>query len=151
MRWAEANVNPMLTLRTALCNGRWQTMWQQLQQSPRCNSKPPACAASTDEFKVAIVSTKDCERLAQVVRKGAKGKPCKTIVGSSLIVRLLYTELRRTPHHPRISNERWHSQQWQRRCRPHDTRCVGHRLYLLRLKHTRWPLPRPNLCVCLGA
>ena len=75
MRWAEANVNPMLTLRTALCNGRWQTMWQQLQQSPRCNSKPPACAASTDEFKVAIVSTKDCERLAQVVRKGAKGKP----------------------------------------------------------------------------
>jgi hypothetical protein len=28
MHWERKNVNPMLTLRNAVCNGRWQEMWQ---------------------------------------------------------------------------------------------------------------------------
>lgn len=29
MRWAEANVNPMLALRNAVCNDRWQEAWEE--------------------------------------------------------------------------------------------------------------------------
>jgi hypothetical protein len=35
MRWAEANVNPMLALRTLLCNQRWQAKWPLLYQAQR--------------------------------------------------------------------------------------------------------------------
>ncbi len=39
MRWAQANVNPMLALRNAVCNDRWQEAWsergQYLQQQRR--------------------------------------------------------------------------------------------------------------------
>lgn len=39
MRWADSNVNPMLALRTVVCNDRWQEAWsergQYLQQQRR--------------------------------------------------------------------------------------------------------------------
>lgn len=32
MRWERAHVNPMLALRTAVCNGRWDESWQTIRQ-----------------------------------------------------------------------------------------------------------------------
>lgn len=30
MRWAEANIDPMLALRCAICNDRWEAVWEQI-------------------------------------------------------------------------------------------------------------------------
>lgn len=32
MRWAPSHVNPMLALRTAICNDRWDEAWQEIQE-----------------------------------------------------------------------------------------------------------------------
>lgn len=36
MRWAPAHVNPMLALRTAVCNERWAEAWQEIGTHRRC-------------------------------------------------------------------------------------------------------------------
>ena len=33
MRWERAHVNPMLALRTAVCNERWDESWQSIRKS----------------------------------------------------------------------------------------------------------------------
>jgi hypothetical protein len=35
MHWAEANVNPMLALRNAICNDRWDEVWMQIEGEQR--------------------------------------------------------------------------------------------------------------------
>jgi hypothetical protein len=35
MHWAEANVNPMLALRNAICSDRWVEVWTQIEQEQR--------------------------------------------------------------------------------------------------------------------
>ena len=35
MHWAEVNVNPMLALRNAICNDRWDEMWMQIEVEQR--------------------------------------------------------------------------------------------------------------------
>jgi hypothetical protein len=35
MHWAEANVNPMLALRNAICNDRWDEVWMQIEAEQR--------------------------------------------------------------------------------------------------------------------
>jgi hypothetical protein len=35
MHWDPSNVNPMLALRDALCNHRWEEVWQQQQRRQR--------------------------------------------------------------------------------------------------------------------
>jgi len=36
MHWQENHVNPMLTLRNAVCNERWQESWQQITSEQQC-------------------------------------------------------------------------------------------------------------------
>ena len=55
MHWERKNVNPMLTLRNAVCNGRWREMWQKavrqhrklqaLQRSTRAEQRAQALLA----------------------------------------------------------------------------------------------------------
>jgi hypothetical protein len=40
MHWARINVNPLLALRTAACNGRWKQVWPCIWQQ-LCSRKPP--------------------------------------------------------------------------------------------------------------
>lgn len=35
MHWAEANVNPLLALRNAVCNDRWEECWAVIEQRLR--------------------------------------------------------------------------------------------------------------------
>jgi hypothetical protein len=35
MHWAEANVNPMLALRNALCSERWEEVWREIEEEQR--------------------------------------------------------------------------------------------------------------------
>lgn len=54
-RWAEANVNPMLALRGALCSARWEEAWTQIAQARRTRRRatqpttasPPAASAAS--------------------------------------------------------------------------------------------------------
>jgi hypothetical protein len=39
MHWAEANVNPMLALRNAICNDRWDEVWMQIEADQRCQER----------------------------------------------------------------------------------------------------------------
>lgn len=41
-RWAEANVNPMVALRGALCSGRWAEAWASITAARRGRRPPPA-------------------------------------------------------------------------------------------------------------
>src|SRR5215831_15538314 len=36
MHWQRANVNPMLALRTAVCNDRWAEAWEALSDQQHC-------------------------------------------------------------------------------------------------------------------
>ena len=38
MHWAEANVNPMLALRNAVCNDRWEESWTVIEREQRGQS-----------------------------------------------------------------------------------------------------------------
>lgn len=66
MRWAEASLNPMLALRTALCNQRWKTSWQAIEKRVRQDKygsaghlvQPPKSPA-----KPQVVTEVDCQRL----------------------------------------------------------------------------------------
>ncbi len=40
MRWAEENLNPMLTLRVALCNQTWHTSWREIEGRVRQEKYP---------------------------------------------------------------------------------------------------------------
>lgn len=72
MRWAEASLNPMLALRTALCNQTWNQTWQEIQARVRQAKypthtepkQPPHTAAERD-----VVSQADCRRLGALAER----------------------------------------------------------------------------------
>ena len=73
MRWAEENINPMLTLRTALCNQRWSQTWHMIQAHQLSHRKTPSidehnkqCTTLSDND---VVSEKDVCQLEHLARK----------------------------------------------------------------------------------
>mgnify|MGYP001409820112 CR=1 FL=1 len=72
MRWAEANLNPMLALRLALCNKVWNTSWQAIQTQARHKSRQQRLSKTSPVVEPpspALVSQADCQRLTQLARK----------------------------------------------------------------------------------
>ncbi|MCB8980865.1 MAG: hypothetical protein H6657_25935 [Ardenticatenaceae bacterium] len=77
MRWAEANLNPMLALRMALCNRRWQTSWREIQARvcqetypKQAKQNPKTATASQPE----VFTEADCQRLTALAEQLAKRK-----------------------------------------------------------------------------
>jgi len=77
MRWAEANLNPMLALRVALCNQMWKTSWQEIEArilrekypvKVRKKKLPARAVGST------VVTEADCQRLTALAARIAKKK-----------------------------------------------------------------------------
>ncbi len=75
MRWAEENLNPMLALRTALCNQTWTSCWQQIaarvrQQKYGAPAKKKQSAVKAPQPE--IVTEADCQRMTALADKLAK-------------------------------------------------------------------------------
>lgn len=72
MRWAESSLNPMLALRTALCNQTWNQTWQEIQARVRRDKypthtvpkHPPNTASEPD-----VVTQEDCRRLDELAQR----------------------------------------------------------------------------------
>lgn len=77
MRWAEANLNPMLALRMALCNQRWQASWREIQARV-CQEKYPKRAKQKPKtatvFQPEVFTEADCQRLTALAEQLAKRK-----------------------------------------------------------------------------
>jgi hypothetical protein len=77
MRWAEANLNPMLALRTALCNQRWKTSWQEIEAYRR-QAKYPIYAQQKQlplpATEPSVVTEADAQRLTILADRIAKKK-----------------------------------------------------------------------------
>lgn len=73
MRWAEENVNPMLTLRMALCNQTWTENWQAIQtqsiQSKRECHLASIRSQSKPKTKSTVVTEVDEQRLLQLAKR----------------------------------------------------------------------------------
>lgn len=77
MRWAEASLNPMLALRAALCNQRWNASWQEIearvcQERYPTNSRNTRSAAKASQPEV--VTEADCQRLTKLADRIVKKK-----------------------------------------------------------------------------
>jgi hypothetical protein len=77
MRWAEANLNPMLALRVALCNQTWKTRWREVE-ARTLKEKYPVKAKqkkpSTQAVGATVVTEADCQRLTELADRIAKKK-----------------------------------------------------------------------------
>ena len=77
MRWAEASLNPMLALRTALCNQTWHQTWQAVEArvrqekfpTPTTRPQPPHRLPTPD-----TITEADCRRLTGLVERSARRK-----------------------------------------------------------------------------
>lgn len=77
MRWAEENLNPMLALRLALCNGTWQTSWQAIVakgRQERYPNRPPQKKPRRDAIESSVVTEADCRRMMALAERMAKKK-----------------------------------------------------------------------------
>ncbi len=77
MRWAEENLNPMLALRMALCNGTWQTSWQAIVAKVRQERYPnrtPQKTPNRDALESSVVTEADCQRMMTLAKRIAKKK-----------------------------------------------------------------------------
>ena len=77
MRWAEANLNPMLALRVALCNRRWKTSWQAIEARVRQARYPVNTLRKRlpqPAPELAIVTEADCQRMTALADRMAKKK-----------------------------------------------------------------------------
>jgi hypothetical protein len=76
MRWAEKNINPMLTLRVALCNETWQATWQKIEAQVRRERYPTRIASKrvvSQPSEPTVVTEADCRRLTALTnRMGGK-------------------------------------------------------------------------------
>ena len=77
MRWAEANLNPMLALRVALCNQTWKTSWQEIEARAlrekypvRTKKKKPSAQAVGST----VITEADCQRMTALADRLAKKK-----------------------------------------------------------------------------
>lgn len=78
MRWGEDNINPMLTLRTALCNQLWTQTWQDIQQYALATptQTPPAdCQTSADPHIIGENDIVQLEKLADSLDPAHKKQP----------------------------------------------------------------------------
>jgi hypothetical protein len=77
MRWAEANLNPMLALRVALCNQTWKTSWQEIEARLRQEKyslpvkQNPSSARAPEP---SLVTEPDCQRMTALADRIAKKK-----------------------------------------------------------------------------
>ncbi len=77
MRWTEANLNPMLALRVALCNQTWKTSWQEIvartlkEKYPvKTKQKKP----SPQTLGSTVVTEADCQGMTAFADRIAKKK-----------------------------------------------------------------------------
>lgn len=72
MRWAEANLNPMLALRVALCNQTWHSSWREIEARIR-REKFPSYAkqkrVSAPTANPQVVTEADRQRLAALANR----------------------------------------------------------------------------------
>jgi hypothetical protein len=72
MRWAEANLNPMLALRLALCNKVWATSWQAIHAHALQRKRQRRLSKTrlvVQPSSLATVTEADCQRLIQLAGK----------------------------------------------------------------------------------
>ncbi len=77
MRWAETSLNPMLTLRTALCNQTWNQTWQEIEARVRHDRFPIRAQPKrrlTKASKPDTVTDADCRRLTGLAERIAARK-----------------------------------------------------------------------------
>lgn len=75
MRWAEASLNPMLALRTTLCNRTWQAGWQKVMAEVRRAryTKPAKSSPAVDAPpQPERVTEADCQRLTALADRIAR-------------------------------------------------------------------------------
>jgi hypothetical protein len=78
MRWAEGNINPMLTLRNALCNQRWSQTWQDIHQyalAPPTKTPPADCQTSVDQHIIGENDIVQLEKLAHSLDPAHQKQP----------------------------------------------------------------------------
>ncbi len=77
MRWAESSLNPMLALRTALCNQTWNQTWQAIEARVRRDKFPIRAQPQqppTTADKPNTVTDADCQRLTGLAERMAARK-----------------------------------------------------------------------------
>lgn len=75
MRWAEASLNPMLALRTSLCNRTWQATWLEVTtqvRQARYAKVPPSGPLAEATAQADLVTEADCQRLTALADRIAK-------------------------------------------------------------------------------
>ena len=71
MRWAEANLNPMLALRVALCNRTWNQKWSEIESRLRHDRYSPR---TKSEQRPERVTEADCQRLTALAERITRKK-----------------------------------------------------------------------------
>jgi hypothetical protein len=77
MRWAEANLNPMLALRVALCNQTWKTSWREIEARILREKYPVKVKKKKPSARVVgstVVTEADCQRMTALADRIAKKK-----------------------------------------------------------------------------
>lgn len=77
MRWAEANLNPMLALRLALCNQTWKTSWQEIEARVRQDKYPAGPQQKQSPARASgptVITEADVERMTKLADRIAKKK-----------------------------------------------------------------------------
>jgi hypothetical protein len=77
MRWGEGNLNPMLALRMALCNGTWQASWQEIANRVRTEKyalHPHKETSGSVEPVPQRVTEEDIQRMTALAEHIAKRK-----------------------------------------------------------------------------
>lgn len=72
MRWAEANLNPLLALRLAICNQVWPTNWQAIHTQARHKKRQQRLAQTHKQeppTPTETVTDADCQRLTQLAEE----------------------------------------------------------------------------------
>jgi len=77
MRWAEANLNPMLALRLALCNQTWKTSWQEIEARVRQEKYPSSTQPKQSPVPASgptVITEADVQRMTALADRIAKRK-----------------------------------------------------------------------------
>lgn len=72
MRWAETSLNPMLALRTALCNQTWDATWTAITAQARQHNRQRRLSRLKKDSKpvaTRIVTEADCHQLTKLARQ----------------------------------------------------------------------------------
>lgn len=71
MRWAEANINPMLALRMGICNRIWATTWETIRTQTRAKKRRAGGLRqkTVKPQEALVVTEEDCQRLTELAQK----------------------------------------------------------------------------------